>query len=68
MEKRWWESKTVIGSLVTIGASVAGVAGVVVDADAQNQITELVVLTITSIGGLIALYGRIKAQSKITRK
>ena len=60
-QKKWWESKAVVGGLVTVLASVGGGFGIIVDLDTQVQITELVVLAATAIGGLLSIYGRIKA-------
>ena len=65
MQKKWWESKAVVGGLITVGAAVAGGFGIVIDADAQDQIAECVVVAATAIGGLLAIYGRVKAESKI---
>ena len=65
MQKKWWESKAVVGGLITVGAAVAGGFGIVIDADTQDQIAECVVVAATAIGGLLAIYGRVKADSKI---
>lgn len=66
-EKVWYQSKAVWGSLVTIGATAAGVAGVVISPEIQDQIVNTVVLIATGIGGLVSLIGRIKADKKITK-
>jgi len=65
MEKKWWESKTVVGGLIAVGAAVAGAFGIAIDTDTQDQIAECVVVAATAIGGLLAIYGRVKAESKI---
>jgi len=65
MEKKWWESKAVVGGLITVCAAAVGAFGIVIDADTQDQIAEFVVVVATAIGGLLAIYGRVKADSKI---
>lgn len=66
--KRWWESKTVLASLVVVLATIASMAGVQVDLTDQAEIVDLVYAIITSVAGLIAIYGRIKATATITKK
>ncbi len=63
--KQWWESKTVWGGLIAVGAAVAGAFGVTVDGAAQNEIAEYAVAIAGAIGGLLAIYGRIKAGKTI---
>jgi len=64
-EKAWYTSKTVWGGLIAVGAAIAGGFGVVVDADTQGQIADLIVVGVGTIGGLIAIYGRVKAGKTI---
>lgn len=63
--KLWYESKAVWGGIIAIGASAAGALGYVIDADTQDKIAELIVLGATAIGGIVAVYGRIKASKTI---
>ena len=63
--KKWYESKAVWGGIITVGAAVAGALGIVVDVDTQGQIADLVTLALSAIGGLVAIYGRIKADKLI---
>lgn len=63
--KAWWQSKAVYGGLVAVAAGVAGVMGYAIDQDAQNGIVELLVGIAGGIGGLWAMYGRVKATKKI---
>lgn len=65
MEKKWWESKAVWGGLIAVGAAAAGAFGIVIDVDTQDQIAECVVVAATAIGGLLAIYGRVKAEQQI---
>jgi hypothetical protein len=63
-EKSWYTSKSVIGSAVAILALIAGAFGYDVDADSQEQIT----LALIGVGGgVLAIYGRIKAVKKLTK-
>jgi len=64
-EKAWYTSKTVWGGLIAVGAAIASGFGVVVDADTQGQIADLIVVGVGAIGGLIAIYGRVKAGKTI---
>ena len=63
--KSWYASKAVWGGLIAVGAAVAGGFGVVVDADTQSQIADLIVIGVGAVGGLLAIYGRIKAGKSI---
>jgi len=65
MQKKWWESKAVVGGLITVCAAIAGGFGIVIDTDTQDQISECVVVAATAIGGLLAIYGRVKAEQQI---
>jgi hypothetical protein len=58
--KPWWASKGVIGGVVAMGASIFGMA----DTDAA-QIINLLTELIAAAGGLLAVYGRIKATRAI---
>ena len=64
--KKWYQSKTVWGSVVTIAAAVAGVFGYGIDADTQGRIVENISSVIAAVGGLFALFGRLVADKKIS--
>lgn len=66
-EKKWWQSKAVWGGLVAVGAGIAGVFGFDVDTQSQEAITQNALALAGGIGGMIAVYGRIKADSKVTK-
>ena len=66
--KKWWESKTVLSSLVVVLATIAGMAGVQIDLADQAAIVDLVFAIITGVAGLIAIYGRITAKATIGKK
>jgi len=67
MPKEWYKSKTVWGGLIAVGAAAAGAFGIVVDQDTQDQVAELAVTVATAVGGLLAIYGRIKADQEIKK-
>lgn len=64
-QKAWWQSRAVIGGLVALGAGVAGIFGYAVDTNTQEGIVTLVTGIVGGIGGLVAIYGRVKAQKSI---
>jgi hypothetical protein len=64
--KTWMESKSIMGGVVVVLASVAGAMGLALDANTQSQILDYATVIVTAIGGLIAIYGRVKA-SKIIK-
>lgn len=63
--KKWWQSKTVWGGMVAVGAAVAGAFGLQVDGQTQNEIAEYITVGAGAIGGLLAIYGRLKADKGI---
>jgi len=65
LTKPWWQSKTVIGGLVALGAGIAGIFGVALGPDDQAVTTDALVGIAGAIGGLLAVYGRIKANRAI---
>ena len=68
--KKWYMSKGVDGSLVGIITMVILLAmkSFGVDAEAeQSNITEIVTAVIALVGMIMALIGRLKADTKITK-
>lgn len=64
--KAWYLSKTVWGALVAVAASIAGLAGVHVDAAQQTTLVDAVFQVASAAGGIIALFGRIAASTKLS--
>lgn len=64
--KVWWQSKTVWGSIVALFAGAATLVGVKLDATLQDQLAELIVGLANVVGGAVAWYGRVKADSALT--
>ena len=67
MEKKWYQSKAVWGGLIAVAAAIAGAFGYAVSADDQASIVEAVVAIGGGIGGVLAVYGRVKAEAYIKK-
>jgi len=63
--KSWYLSKTVWGGLITVAASFAGMFGLSIGLETQGELADYMVMGATVIGGLVAIYGRIKASKTI---
>jgi len=63
--KPWWQSKTMWGGVVALACGIAGFLGFAVPDDQVSVITDIVVAVSTVIGGILTLYGRTKANTKI---
>jgi hypothetical protein len=63
--KAWYRSRTVWGALVAILASLANAAGVEVTAGDEGELADLLVAAVGTLGGLVALYGRISARRRV---
>jgi hypothetical protein len=68
--KKPWLSKGIIGSAVTIVLGIGAMTGLFVPEASQHaeQATNLLYGIVVSITGLLSLWGRIKAQKKISLK
>ena len=63
--KPWYESRGVIGSLAVVVSSAAGLAGVGLDPAA---LTEVALQAVSLVGGLLSLWGRVKAAQPIAAR
>ncbi len=63
--KPWYLSKGVIGGLVAVAASIAGLFHYSIAPDDQAQLVELITGLATLLGGGVAIVGRITASKKI---
>ena len=63
--KAWYQSRTVWGALIAIAASLAHAAGVEITAGDEGELADLVVSAAGTIGGLLALFGRISARRRL---
>lgn len=63
--KAWYQSKTIWGALIAVGASLLQMAGIDLGADMQADLADIAVTLAGVAGGLFAIYGRIRAESGI---
>ena len=63
--KEWYNSNGVRGGIITVCAAIAGIFGLNVDAGTQGQIANYAIVIMTAFGGLLAIYGRVKASKTI---
>lgn len=63
--KAWYTSKTILASLVTVIALIAGGFNLTIDVQTQGEVVELVSVVVGVIGSVFAIYGRIKASKTI---
>lgn len=63
--KPWYLSKTVWGGLVAVAASMAHLAGLTIGPEDQELLAAALAETVATAGGLLAIYGRIAATSKL---
>ena len=65
-EKPWWQSKTLLGAVVTIACAVASaVTGIEVAQEEQVQIADYGLEIAGAAGGLLAIYGRLTATKRL---
>lgn len=60
-EKYWYESKTIWGALLAVGASIMGALGITIDAVAQTDLADALIQLIGAVGAMVAIYGRLSA-------
>lgn len=63
--KHWYQSRTVWGAIVAILASLAQAFGLGLNAGQQADLAEALLALSGAMGGLLALYGRFKAETRI---
>jgi hypothetical protein len=64
--QRWYQSRTVIASTIVVVATIAGGLGYQVDEETQMRTADLLMKGVAVLGGLIAIWSRVKA-SKIIK-
>lgn len=63
--KTWYQSRTIWGALVAILASLAHAGGFSLTAADQGQMADALVSLAGAAGGLLAIWGRLRATSKV---
>ncbi len=63
--KNWYESKAVWGGIVAAGASLAGLFGLDLPDGVGPDLTEALTALAGAIGGVLAVYGRIRADKRL---
>ncbi|MGE3307025.1 MAG: hypothetical protein AB7I52_13770 [Rhizobiaceae bacterium] len=63
--KPWYLSRTIWASLVTIGCATAGMAGLPVTGADGGALTEAILNAVMAGSGLLAVFGRLAARSRI---
>ena len=66
--KTWWQSKTVWGGLIALLAGIAGIFGYTLHPEDQNLIVEAGTSVVALVGGVIAVWGRVKASKTVGKK
>lgn len=65
--KKWYLSKSILGSITAILATILGSFGLQISAEEQESIVMIVANVATSVGALIAIYGRVTANSRLEK-
>ena len=63
--KAWYQSKTIWGAVVAILGLVAGAFGYGIGAEDQASLIDIMTTTGASLGGLLAIYGRVVSEKGI---
>lgn len=63
--KAWYASKAVWGGIIAVLAAIAGAFGYVISPELQTELAAQIVAGATAVGGVLAIYGRVKADKAI---
>lgn len=63
--KNWYRSRTIWGAIIAISASLAHAGGYNLSVADQGQLVEAALSLAGTAGGLIAIWGRMKASAKV---
>ncbi|GGD93351.1 hypothetical protein GCM10011390_10160 [Aureimonas endophytica] len=64
-EKTWYRSKTIWGGVVALGAALAGMFGVRIDAATGGDLAAAIPDAIAALGAVVAILGRLAADRRI---
>jgi len=65
--KPWYQSKTIIGGVVTIAAALGGAFGLHIDPTTQQGLVAAILYLTGGVGGVVSIIGRIAAEYKVGR-
>lgn len=65
--KPWYLSRTIWASAVTVALSVGGFVGLPIANIDGGAVTDGLLQALTAVSGLIALFGRVSASSRISK-
>lgn len=65
LEKPWYASTAIWGGLVAVASGVLAVRGISVGAAEQELAVQLLTAVASTVGGALAIYGRVKASRRI---
>jgi hypothetical protein len=63
--KPWYLSRTIWASLITIVTAAGGILGVPLGGIDNAALTDTLLQAITAVSGLVAIFGRLDAKSRI---
>ena len=63
--KTWYQSRTIWGAVIAVAASLAHAGGYNLSAADQGQLADALVSLAGTAGGLMAIWGRMKATAKV---
>lgn len=63
--KPWYLSRTIWASVVTVGSAAATIFGIPLGGLDNAALTDSVLQAITAISGIVAIFGRVSAVSRI---
>ena len=63
--KTWYQSRTIWGAIIAISASLAHAGGYSLSVADQGQLADAALSLAGTAGGLIAIWGRMKASAKV---
>ena len=65
--EKWYQSKTIWGSIIAVVALVLGMFGYEISVSDQLVITEGIIALAGIAGGFLAVFGRVTASKKIVK-
>ena len=63
--KPWYLSRTIWASLITIVTAAGGIFGIPLAGIDNSALTDTLLQAITAISGLVAIFGRLDAKSRV---